>query len=93
MTIVKNIKGFFSEKPNKYNSWLELWNKKRGFVAEVCMCSDCDNGDADTIAHVQEQRGNIQDKWFITPICYECNQNKEIFDVPRGLLVAIDLKD
>lgn len=60
-------------------SWLSKWSEVTGRSAD-CVCSvwGCGN-DAEVGGHLWIRRRSI-DYYYIAPICYECNNNKEMHE-------------
>lgn len=75
MTEVKNLNGTSDNKvPDGYTSWKDFWQKHKGRLFGTCSCENCTN-DAVDGAHVQKVYGD--GKWYIVPLCPECNRGKK----------------
>ena len=76
--------------PNGYKSWLAYWVKNYGGAASVCTNKTCDKN-ATAGGHVMPKDGKRSSKWFIVPLCDDCNspQNRHEFRVEQRHLVGI----
>jgi len=80
MTRVKNVIGSSRfPAPEGYSSWLDYWEKKTGTKKSICGVDGCSKKDL-VGAHVQKVN-SIDQKWYITPICSDCNKRTDEFDV------------
>lgn len=91
MVKVKNINGTSKDKysnPKGYSSWLDYWKNNSIFVTlDKCACIRCSNK-AKVGAHVRKTNGD--NKWYIVPLCYECNKNTEPFNVDEDYLIEVN---
>ena len=91
MVKVKNINGTSKDRysnPKGYSSWLDYWENNSIFVTlDKCACIGCSNK-AKVGAHVRKTNGD--NKWYIVPLCYECNKNTEPFNVNEDYLVELN---
>lgn len=94
MVEVKNINGTSKDRysnPKGYSSWVTYWeNKSLLPFPTYCQCEECYNH-AKVGAHVRKTNGD--NKWYIVPLCYECNKNTESFNVDENYLVEVNNKD
>ena len=85
MTKVKNVVGSSRfPAPSGYSSWLDYWEKKTGTKKSICGVSGCSKKEL-VGAHVQKVNSTDQ-KWYITPICGDCNKRTDEFDVVWDLV-------
>ena len=85
MTKVKNVSGSSRfPVPAGYSSWLDYWEQKTGTKKSVCGVVGCSNNNL-VGAHVQKV-GSSDQKWYITPICADCNKRTDEFDVVWDLV-------
>lgn len=91
MVEVKNLNGTSKErysKPKGYSSWLECWEAESIFsIPNKCACDGCSN-EIKVGAHVRKTNGD--NKWYIVPLCYECNKNTEPFNIDEDYLVEVN---
>ncbi len=72
--------------------WLDYWENATGLSAGYCHKVDCINKATDG-AHVQLD-DPFDDKWYIVPLCHECNcQFGAHFYVTGPLVSATDPTD
>lgn len=94
MVEVKNINGTSKDRysnPKGCSSWITYWeNKSLLPFPTCCQCEECYNH-AKVGAHVRKT--NRDNKWYIVPLCYECNKNTEPFNVDEDYLVEVNNKD
>ena len=86
---VKNKKGTADRTPpTGYASWLDFWEKKKGWKAERCEVLGCD-GKAEVGGHVSKVGEG--GKEYILPMCYSCNNKPEdeVFEAWEGDLVPV----
>lgn len=92
MARVKNINGtskppYNNPKAKGYDSWEKFWEaKKECSFPTYCQCDGCLNH-AKVGAHVMKTSNS--NKWYIVPLCYDCNKNDEPFDVDENYLVPV----
>lgn len=67
---VKNIQEKSQTVPTGFKSWLEYWEKSVGETAEKCQALGCTELAVDG-AHVK--RENEDERWWIVPLCHQCN--------------------
>lgn len=88
---VKNINGTSSHRyakpPIGYDSWTEYWEMKSYYCLSCCACIGCSNP-IKVGAHVRKTHGD--NKWYIVPLCYECNKKTEPFFVDENYLVEVN---
>ena len=87
---VKNLNGTVKYKPKHDNSWIEGWERVSGRQSFLCSNYDCDSLKNVVGAHVQRADIN-DDKWYIVPLCIECNNKKSTEEiwVPLENLVPV----
>lgn len=84
---VRNVNGTSRFIPRGYNSWLDYWEKQTGKSATICSANSCWGTDL-VGAHVQKV--NSTDKcYYIVPLCRQCNQRTDEFEVNQYLLVPV----
>lgn len=88
---VKNINGTSSPRyvkpPIGYDSWTDYWEMKSYYYLSRCACIGCSNP-IKVGAHVRKIHGD--NKWYIVPLCYECNKKTEPFFVDEDYLVEVN---
>jgi len=84
---VKNLKGTSDNKPRGYNSWLEYWEEKKGKTASNCTNINCRNSSI-LGGHVKKVFGG--NEWYITPLCYSCNNSNDEFYVEETNLLRVN---
>ena len=94
MVKVKNINGTSKDRysnPKGYSSWLDYWENNSIFVTlDKCACIECSDK-AEVGAHVKKTYGD--NRWYIVPLCYECNKKTEPFNVDEDYLVEVNNQD
>lgn len=75
---ITNINGT-SQTTCKCGSWLDHWKNFSGQIILFCPVNGCANIDL-VGAHVQRAY-NIDNKWYILPLCKSHNNSSEILDV------------
>ncbi|MDF3822846.1 hypothetical protein P3G55_23310 [Leptospira sp. 96542] len=86
---VKNKKGTSNKlPPTGYDSWLDFWEKKKGFKASTCEVLLCKNT-AKVGGHII--KAGEGGKEYIAPLCYECNNkpDNEVFKIYENDLVPV----
>lgn len=91
MVEVKNINGTSKNRysnPKEGSSWADYWKKRfNSLLLPLCACNECINN-AEVGAHVRKTHGD--NKWYIVPLCYECNKKTEPFFVDEDYLVEVN---
>lgn len=90
---VKHRQGSGDETPPKgFSSWKDFWQTRTGKFFGLCACEDCSEPATDG-AHVI-LAGESDRRWYIVPMCHQCNtnKNKESFRVKKVLLVPVSDK-
>lgn len=94
MIEVKNINGTSKDRysySKGYSSWLNYWKSKTNHcLPNKCACSGCFN-EVKIGAHVMKTSNS--NKWYIVPLCYECNKKTEPFKVNKNYLVEVNDED
>lgn len=83
---VKNVNGSGRySAPSGYDSWLDYWNQHASHNAYRCSATDCHHWGGLVGAHVQKAYSTDK-SWYIVPLCSNCNQRTDIFDVDEELV-------
>ena len=78
-TWVKNAKGSSDDKPPEgYDSWKDFWEEQTKRKFGKCSNAKCKN-DAKVGGHVEKVYNLLDDKLYIVPLCYDCNNQREYF--------------
>ena len=86
--LVKNLNNTAGRSPKGAASWLEWWQQHRPQSGKP-HCSSC--GAQDNIVGGHVKKVNSDDcRWFIVPLCKQCNKKTESFHVNEQDLVPVN---
>lgn len=91
MVTVHNLNGTSDNlPPSSSSSWREWWEGKKGRKFSKCSRYGC-NRQALVGAHVQKASPEASDKWYIVPLCQQCNRrpSEERFNVEDNDLQSV----
>lgn len=84
MVRVKNVSG--SSRFDK-EDWIQYWSEQKGY--RPLFCSACGQLTLKLVGgHVQKVFG-LDKKWYITPLCEQCNPRTDSFEVDEQTLVPV----
>lgn len=91
--LVKHVHTGGNHTPDGYSSSIKYWRDKKGITGSV-HCANKSNcrGDGKGVhgGHVKKVNGT-DDKWYIVPLCIECNETKELtFEVDADQMVPVN---
>lgn len=86
--LVKNVKGT-SKLQSPCSSWIEFWESKHRGRLYVCACCGSFKSKLNG-CHVQKVFDKLR-QMYIVPLCNECNQKTDYFEVDDSLLELASL--